>query len=167
MNESSRNGVVTVDGDTVTLTFVRRLRHSVADVWEALTDPERRAAWFGSMTIDPRQGGPYEMVADGPPVPPAMRRVTGRVLVWDPPRVLELEWNQGIIGETVVRYELTPDGDETILTFIHSGLSPSNGQGFVPGQHAYLDRLEAHLDGEPLPDWATRYGEVQGEYAPR
>ena len=47
--------------------------------------------------------------------------MTGRILVWDPPHVLEHEWKQPIVEDGVVRYELTADGDGTLLRFTHRG----------------------------------------------
>jgi hypothetical protein len=91
--------------------------------------------------------------------------MSGRILVWDPPRVLEHEWHQAIVEASVVRYELAADGDETILTFTHRGLSARNANGFVPGTHAYLDHLVAQLDGAELPAWSQRYAEVPPAYA--
>jgi len=65
----------------------------------------------------------------------------------------------------VVRHELTEEGDHTILVFTHQGLSVRNAQGFLPGGHAFLDRLEAHLAGEEIPGWSKRYEEVAPVYA--
>jgi uncharacterized protein YndB with AHSA1/START domain len=86
--------------------------------------------------------------------------MTGRILVWDPPHVLEHEWKQAIVEDSVVRYELQPDGDGTLLRFSHRGLGARNATGFRAGTHAYLDRLEAYLAGDELPDWSTRRQEI-------
>ena len=84
--------------------------------------------------------------------------MTGRILVWDPPHVLEHEWKQPIVEDGVVRYELTVDGIGTLLRFTAYGVR--NASGFFSGTHAYLDRLEAYLTGDELPDWTTRRLEV-------
>jgi hypothetical protein len=60
----------------------------------------------------------------------------------------------------VVRYELTADGDGTLLRFTHRGLGARNAAGYFGGTHAYLDRLLAYLSGGELPDWTTRRLEV-------
>ncbi|MEY2603432.1 MAG: hypothetical protein QOH31_1206 [Verrucomicrobiota bacterium] len=114
--------------------------------------------------IDRRVGGTTETIAEGPPVPSEQRTVRGRILVWDPPHVFEHEWNQLLVEKSVVRYELVAEGDATILTFTHCGLSLSNAKGYVPGTNAILDRLDAHLNGIDLPDWKQRYAEVQQAY---
>jgi len=161
---TDHDGRVTVDGDHAVLHFERKLPFSVEQVWVAITDPAHRNRWMGRTTIDPRAGGSIETVASGPPLPPDQKRMTGRILVWDPPHVFEHEWNQPILrGEPgVVRYELQPDGAGTVLRFSHRGLSVPNASGFRSGTHAFLDRLEALLAGEPLPNWAQRVEAISG-----
>ena len=164
MTMDAELGTLSVEGDVATLTYRRRLPHPVEEVWAALTDPVRRKAWFGQTTIEPRQGGMIEMMPDDPPAAPDAKRMTGRILIWDPPRVLEHEWLQRIVEDSVVRYELTPDGDGTLLVFTHRGLSPKNAEGFAPGGHAFLDRLEALLAGREMPGWNDRYAELAPAY---
>jgi uncharacterized protein YndB with AHSA1/START domain len=157
-----REGRLTVDGDRATLTFERRLPYPIEAVWAAITDPAQRRQWLGETTIDARVGGAIEMVPTGPPLPPDQKRVSGRILIWDPPHVFEHEWRQTIVEDSVVRYELRVDGDATLLRLTHRGLSVSNATGFRPGNHAFLDRLEAHLGGDVLPNWSQRYQEIAG-----
>jgi uncharacterized protein YndB with AHSA1/START domain len=161
------NGFIEVNGGLATLTFKRRLTHPIEEVWAAITDPKQRGEWFGATVIDGRPGGTIEMVAEGPPVSRQQRTITGRILVWDPPHVFEHEWNQPLVENGVVRYELVAEADGTLLTFTHRGLSVSNAQGYISGTHAFLDRLTAHLEGVELPEWQQRFGEVQRKfYAP-
>jgi uncharacterized protein YndB with AHSA1/START domain len=157
-----REGRLTVEGDKAVLNFERRLPFPIDVVWSAITDPAEREQWFGVTTIDARAGGEIEMVATGPPLPPDRKRMTGRILVWDPPHVLEHEWKQPIVEDGVVRYELSTDGDGTLLRFSHRGLGVRNASGFRGGTHAFLDRLEAYLAGEQLPDWASRRKDITG-----
>jgi hypothetical protein len=82
--------------------------------------------------------------------------MSGRILVWDPPHVLEHEWKQAIVEDSVVRYERRPDRDGTLLRFTHRGLGARDATGFRAGTHAYLDRLQAYLAGDEPPDWSTR-----------
>jgi uncharacterized protein YndB with AHSA1/START domain len=158
-----REGRLSIEGDSAVLHFERRLPYPVEAVWSALTDPAHRDRWMGKTSIEPREGGAIETVATGPPLPPERKRMTGRILVWDPPHVLEHEWHQPIVEPGVVRYELQPDGDAgTVLRFTHRGLSVGNATGFRAGTQAFLDRMEAHLAGDPLPNWAERYREIAG-----
>ena len=157
---NSRNGRLTVEGDRAVLSFERRLPFPIEAVWSAITDPSERKRWFGETTIDAREGGVIDMVPTGPRQPPEQKRMTGRILVWDPPHVLEHEWKQSVVEDSVVRYELRADGSGTLLRFSHRGMGIANATGFLPGTHAFLDRLEAYLAGEELPNWAVRYREV-------
>jgi uncharacterized protein YndB with AHSA1/START domain len=160
----SDEGILTIDGDHATMAFRRRLPFPIKEVWAAITDPDERKVWFGETTIDPRTGGSIDMQPADPPAPPEAKRMTGRILVWQPPYVLEHEWHQRIVEESVVRYELTEDGDGTLLTFTHRGLSVRNARGFISGTHAFLDRLGAYLADENLPNWSERYAEVAPRY---
>lgn len=65
----------------------------------------------------------------------------------------------------MVRYELHADGAQTVLTFTHEGIGVATARGFIPGTHAFLDRLAAHLDGADLPEWGDRYAEVAPAYS--
>lgn len=163
-DDDDRYGDLTIDGDHATITFRRHLPYSVHTVWAALTDPAERAAWLGETAIDGRTGGTIETVAAEPPAAVEQKRMTGRILAWDPPHVLEHEWHQRIVEDGVVRYELAEDGAGTLLTFTHRGLSVRNAKGFIPGTHAYFDRLDAHLAGAVVPGWAARYAEAAPAY---
>ena len=42
MNNLVPDGFISVEGDVATLTFKRRLKHSIENVWAAITAPEER-----------------------------------------------------------------------------------------------------------------------------
>ena len=50
------------------------------------------------------------------------------VVALDPPNTFAWTWNLDE-RETVVRFDLKPDGDGCWLTLTHSGLSPKAGRG--------------------------------------
>ena len=160
---SSQDGTIIVTDNVAVIAFERRLRHPVETVWAALADPAERSAWLGPGTLDHRVGGQVS-IATGPPTPSQQRVMTGRVLAWDPPRVLEHEWLQPGLDTSVVRYELEPDTSGTILRLTHRRSVSPVATGGRAGWHAYLDRLTAHLDGLPVPEWANRRAEVQDLY---
>lgn len=162
---SQSTGKISVDGNIATITFERRLPHSIEKVWNAITDPEQRKIWFGPTTIEQKVGGSIETTAEGPPAPVEVRRSRGTIIVWDPPNVFEYKEESANVGTTTVRYELIADGNATILRLINSGLNISDAFGYAPGWHAFIDRLASHLSGEQLPEWGEKYGEVQQEYS--
>jgi glyoxylase I family protein len=154
---SGQNGEVIIEGDYATLKYHRRLAHPREVVWKAITDPKELAMWFNNKAvIDGGNGGTIDFV-----FAPAGFHTTGRILVWDPPRVFEHEWHTAPHpqlpngeAEAVIRWELVRDGDSsTLLTLTFSRLTKAAGLRFVSGMHAFLDRLMAQLDQRPLPDW--------------
>lgn len=159
-------GKVLIDGEEATLAFERRLQHPPERVWRALTSQEELARWMmADVTLDGRSGGEIAMVTG-----PAQFRWTGRILAWEPFARLEYEMNtpphehlpQG--EQSIVRYRLEPLDGGTLLRLEHCRLTRPTALGFAPGTHAFLDRLEALLDGAALPGWMRRYEEVKGLY---
>ena len=167
VDQPTRKGRTTVDGDAVTLTFNRVLHHTPEQVWEAVATAEGLAEWLmaSQVKIDGRPGGTIEMVSG-----PARYRSTGAILAWDPPHVLEYEWNVTSSEEmpfgmnAIFRYELTPQAGSTLLTVIYRRIRQEIAPGFLPGLHAFLDRLEAQLDRRQLPDWLTRFEDLRADY---
>lgn len=162
----TRLGQITTRGRYATLSFERILHRPPEEVWDALTRPEQLTGWYMTKArIDAREGGEIDFLSG-----PSQFHVTGRILVWDPPRVFEHEWNveprpELPLGErAIIRWELTRERDETLLRLTHSRLSPQTALGFAPGTHAFLDRLEAYLNHGSFPNWLERYQEVQGKY---
>ena len=162
----SRSGTVTFEGEYATITFERSIQHSIRVVWEALTESEHLARWYMTRArLDAREEGSIDYRSG-----PAQYHVTGKILVWQPPRVFEHEWNVELRKElpkgekSIVRWELTPDGDGTLLRLTHKRLTRQTAIGFSSGIHAFLDRLENELDGAPLVDWRTRVDEVRSNY---
>jgi uncharacterized protein YndB with AHSA1/START domain len=155
------------DGAGATLTFRRSYRHAPEKVWNAIATPEGLRGWLmcTDATIEGRVGGRFEMVSG-----PTAYHSTGRILVWEPPRVLEYEWNVEPVPEmprgehAIFRYELTADEDSTHLLVTYRRITKQTARGFLPGLHAFLDRLEAQLDGGALPDWVRRFHELRAAY---
>ena len=68
-------------------------------------------------------------------------------------------------GERAIfRYQLTPDAGATHVLVTYRRLTRQSARGFLPGLHAFLDRLEAQLEGRALPDWVQRFGELRATY---
>ncbi len=159
-----KRGSVVSDGETATLTFERVLPHAPELVWEAIATPDGLKAWLMCTSVKIERGT-IEMVSG-----PAGYHSIGKILTWDPPRVLAYEWNVAPVPEmprgehAIFRYELTPRGDSTLLTVVYRRITAAVARGFLPGTHVFLDRLEAQLARAPLPDFATRFAEVRAEY---
>jgi uncharacterized protein YndB with AHSA1/START domain len=158
------DGTLVVSGEIAVIAFERRLGHPVEAVWAALTDPEELVAWLGAGTLESREGGQVSIRTGPGDRPERQGMISGRVLAWDPPHVLEHEWIQTGLDISVVRYELEADAGGTILRLTHRRSVAPGATGGRAGWHAYLDRLAAHLDGLPVPAWSERRAEVQDAY---
>ncbi len=165
-SQRDRRGTLTLEGEHATIAFERRYGHPIDVVWDALTNPEHLAQWYMTKArLDARPGGTIDYVSGI-----SQFHVTGKILTWDPPRVFEHEWNVDPRqylpkGErSVVRWELTPDGDGTILRITHRHLTDQTAKGFIAGTHAFLDRLEDQLDEKPLTNWVQRVDELRPVY---
>lgn len=163
MNQNNHAGQVDIKDNRATITFTRVLKHLPEIVWEAITTPEEFSSWYnGKVVIKGGVGGSFEIVTDGG------FHWTGKILVWEPPRLLEYEHNHEATkmlpggAETIVRWELTASGEGTLLTFTQSRLK--SNFGFAPAMHVFLERLEAHLSKQPFPDFLQRFKEVMPLY---
>ena len=146
---------IEVEGTKATLIFRRFLRHPPEAVWEAITDAEALRQWFLSEgTIEGRVGGRVDLIQG-----PYRAHARGHVRAGDPPRLLEYDSHgapqeglaEGLDG--VIRWELTPQPGGTLLVLTFRGLSKPLATVFAGGVKGYLARLEAQLDGRPLPEW--------------
>jgi len=148
-------------GDNIDLRYERRYPRPIETVWAALTDPVRLADWMGAALVEPRVGGRYELFTE------RARPMTGRIVTWEPPALLEFSWDTGDGPASMVRCELTPDGDGTKLIFIHKGVGFEWSALVLPGWHTHLERLENLLAGHAQPMSMPRWRELQAIYLQR
>jgi uncharacterized protein YndB with AHSA1/START domain len=165
-----------IDGRYV-LRFARHLRHPVEKVWDAITSPERIQDWFGEgeIVLELADGGVYDVRTTGPAeLVDAIISEAGkeglvqhnRVIRVEPPILFEHTFGA---PDSVVRWELKPEGDGCRLTLTHTeppGFSvPKEGPRDLAGWHAILERLDRALAGEPT-DWRRRrWDELRDQYA--
>lgn len=103
-------------------------------VFQALTDPQQLVQWWGQngiyrsehWTTEVRPGGKWR--SQGTSQRDGIEHkyeVHGEYLQIDPPRLLEFTWIPSWAGpmNTVVRVELTPSGEGTLLRLRHSGFT--------------------------------------------
>jgi len=145
------------NGEQWRLTFTRRLAHSPAKVWRAVTEPEHLAAWFPDEIVGERRAGaPLRFVAR------TGDSFDGKMVRFEPPTLMELAW-----GTDVLRIEVAPDGTGTVLTltdtFGELGKAARDGAGW----HECLDRLGCALDGEQPPAWGEPWRRLNALYAER
>jgi uncharacterized protein YndB with AHSA1/START domain len=154
-------GVVRPDAERRALLFERRVAAPPERVWSALTERDELARWLTDITIEPRLGG--RVVIDWGEA----GSNTGTVLAWEPPRVLAYSWIWAGVHDSVLRFDLRPDGDGTHLRLEHRALSPSVAGDHGSGWHAYLDALADVVEGRPVGSWDEREVALRPHYERR
>ena len=161
--------------DARTVTLRRTYAAPVAEVWDALTDPERIGRWFLPISGDYRLGGTYQFEGNA----------GGRIVACDAPNRLRVTWVFGPEGEappSEVEVRLTAAGeDATVLELEHVAVVPDEmwdqfGPGAVGvGWEGGLLGLGLHLSGGSVGDpiawqlsaegreFATRGSEAWGD----
>lgn len=96
------------DGEQRAVVLRRTYDTDPADLWDALTDPERIPRWFSPVTGDLQLGGRFQIEGNA----------AGEVLTCDAPEHFAITWEFG--GEVSwVDVRLTPDGDGTRFELQH------------------------------------------------
>jgi uncharacterized protein YndB with AHSA1/START domain len=127
-------------GEVVSVLLRREYRASIADVWDAVTDPDRVRRWFMPVSGTLREGGDFQLEGNA----------GGRILRCDPPRLLRATFG----GETsILELRLSADGDHaTSLELEHTVPLEMAGSGagalYVgPGWDGAFLALGLFLDG--------------------
>jgi uncharacterized protein YndB with AHSA1/START domain len=134
----------TESGESVAVTLQRRYDADQADVWQAITDPDRIRRWFLPLTGDLREGGNFQLEGNA----------SGDIMTCEPPRHLMVTFG----GESsIVDVLLSDDGQQTLLKLTHSVPIELAGSGagalYVgPGWDGALLGLALHLAGEVTGD---------------
>jgi uncharacterized protein YndB with AHSA1/START domain len=143
------------------LRFTRVLPHRPEKVWRALTEPEHLAAWFPTDIEGER--------ANGAALRFVFRNgegaaVEGKMIRYDPPSLLEFQWG----GDETLRFDLQPEGDGTVLTFVNTFDELGKAARDAAGWHSCLDLLGYHLNDEEAP-WSPteRWQQVHESYVGR
>lgn len=144
--------LITIDGRPA-LRFERRYGHPIDRVWRAISDPAEMAQWFPSNVEGERAvGAELHFVDDeqraaaraaGEPTRADGPMFRGSVVAYDPLREFSFTW-----GGELLRLELSPDGDETVLVFTHvlshQSVAARNGAGWHHCLSALDELLGSH-----------------------
>jgi uncharacterized protein YndB with AHSA1/START domain len=87
----------------------------------------------------------------------------GEMLAFDPPVLMELRW-----GDEILRFEVTPDGDGSVLVFTCTFEEIGKASRDAAGWHSCLDRFGFEVAGRAGP-WseADRWKELHAIYVDR
>ncbi len=134
----------TQSGEIVAVTLQRHYSAEVADVWQAITDPDRVRRWFVPLSGDLREGGNFQLEG----------HAGGDILSCEPPRHLVVTFG----GESsIVDLVLSGGEGQTLLQLTHSVPIELAGSGagalYVgPGWDGALMGIARHLAGEVTGD---------------
>ncbi|MBV9893549.1 MAG: SRPBCC family protein [Chloroflexi bacterium] len=151
------HGTLEPAGEQWRLRFSRRLAHPLEKVWRAVVEAEHRDSWFPQrIEGEWRTGARLKFVSE-------YGDFDGEVLAYQPPSLVEFVW-----GTDVIRLELQPDGNGTLLTLTDTFAEHGKAARDAAGWHVCLDALEAALAGTrqaAQPD--GRWKAVHAEYVER
>lgn len=140
--------------------WTRTFRAPIADVWAAVTEPERLARWLGTWTGDPATGAvKFQMLFEGE-IPAELFHIEECAA----PHRLRITTSMPYDAENPehwrLRLDLSEDDGVTTLVFAQNVPDPVMAEGVGPGWDYYLDRLVAAETG-------TDPAEVDfGDYSP-
>ena len=145
------------EGDRGTVRLEDRFDTDIADVWSAITDPERTARWIAVVTGDFRVGGELQGSFT------SSWQGTMKVEVCDAPHRLRLLSGTGD-DQTVMEAVLSEDGNGTRLVVEERGLPIADAPYHAAGWHVHLQDLDTELrSGTPEP-WEPRWRELFPAY---
>jgi uncharacterized protein YndB with AHSA1/START domain len=152
----------TADGGVIR--FERHLAYPIAEVWDAITSPERLGDWWlpfdADITVDLREGGEMVMSARGE----EDITVTCTILRVEPPVLLE---HTHADPGSYMRWELDPVDTGCVLRLSHFVTDPAAAieRCYVVGLQTSFARLEPALAGKPVAwDWDA-FAVAQAHYA--
>lgn len=149
------------------LVLTRTFRAPIADVWAAITEPERLARWIGTWSGDPTSGQvTFRMLYEGDDV-------ADELFVIDechPPSRLAITttapYQDGTTATWQVQLTLTETDGVTTLEFAQSVPEPRMAESVGAGWEYYLDRLVAAETGGDVDDvdWDAYYPSLSEPY---
>jgi uncharacterized protein YndB with AHSA1/START domain len=131
---------------------------SVADLWSAITEPERLGRWIAEVSGDLRVGGALRL------------RFTssweggGEILECEAPHRVVVATREEDGTQTVIEAVIAAEGDRARLVVEERGLPIDAAPYHAAGWQVHLEDLGAALAGRPASDWAARWQQLKGAY---
>jgi uncharacterized protein YndB with AHSA1/START domain len=135
-------GLITQDGRQYTIRFERLLDHPASRVWDALTQPALLVKWLASAEVELRPEGNFTLTFNHYP-----SSTKGKVTRIREYGLLEYTWHEGQEQDSLLTWELFPQGpDACLLVLTHTRIF-QNAPDFGAGWHTHLDLLTEVLAG--------------------
>ncbi|CAN5199694.1 hypothetical protein BH18ACT12_BH18ACT12_18650 [soil metagenome] len=143
--------------DRRTVRFERVYDYRPEEVWAAITEPEQIRGWLGEAELDLAEDGEGVVkFSEQELAQLRMRRL-------EPGRLVEYDWTYPDEPVSVLRLELEPHGEGTLLTLDHRRLAEADVVEYGAGWHSHLDALELLLAGRSH-DWQARFDTLETTY---
>ncbi|HEY4225651.1 MAG TPA: SRPBCC domain-containing protein [Pseudolysinimonas sp.] len=147
---------LTADGARRAVTLDREFRTDPADLWQAITDPERASRWLESLTIE---GDAVTIGFDG-----GSTR-SGRILECEAPHRLRVVLDPETEHQSFLAVALEPTTAGTKLVMQQDGWPPIMAALFAGGWQHHAERLDAATGGSasqtPFPELIASYREAE------
>jgi uncharacterized protein YndB with AHSA1/START domain len=126
---------------TCAVRVTRYYRAAPEEVWAALTEPDSLARWLAApVDVDLRSGGPFRLqLTEG-------ETMDGRVRAVEPPHLLELHWRRRGEEPSILRFELNPNADGTMLVLDHRRIDARVGMRYAAQWERQLRRLDLTVE---------------------
>ena len=131
----------------------------IADLWSAITDPERLARWIAIVAGELRLGGTIQASFTSTWEGPA------RIDVCDAPHHLVLTMEPDSDDEAVIEAVLTVEQGRTRLVIEERGLPLEVLWKHGAGWQAHIEDLGRYLAGDES-NWKARWTELMPDYEP-
>ena len=153
LRSSDGAGIVRIEG---------RFDTNIADLWSALTDPDRLTRWLGDVEGDLSLGGEFHATffATG-------WEGTVRVEACEPPRRFLVLTRSPGEPDCVIETTLTADGERAILGIEDRGLPLDHIAAYGAGDQVLIEDLAAYLAGRDRCDPRARWKELHPAYQDR
>lgn len=170
----SKYGVITEPG---TIRFERLLPGPVNQVWEYLTESEKRGKWLASGEMEKKTGGRVylnfqhaDLAPENAAIPERYKHykagdtMIGRVTQWEPHKLLSITW--GPDEASLVTFELNQENENVKLVLTHSQLADNRDilLSVASGWHTYLGILIDHLSGRKPSGFFTTHTRMEEKY---
>jgi uncharacterized protein YndB with AHSA1/START domain len=121
---------------TCEVRFTRYYDAAPDEVWAALTEPESLARWLAPPDeLDLSPGASFALRL-------AEATLTAHVRAVEPGRLLELDWQDFADAPSIVRFELTPSRDGTVLVLDHRRVNARVGMRYMRIWERHLGLLD-------------------------
>jgi uncharacterized protein YndB with AHSA1/START domain len=147
--------------DDTVLELERYLDAPPDRIWRAVTESDELRAWLARADVDLRVGGRIVLTFENEP-----NVMEGTITELRDGELIAYTWSESD-ADSVVRFELRPEGAGTRLRLVHTFREARDLSGFGAGWHHHLELLAAQASGQKRDwDW-NRYTELKKEYERR